>query len=61
MPETHTLGERGRGFVRFLQTLDARRVAVGALSVGLAQACLDEALIRAKAQQQFGRSISAGL
>jgi short-chain 2-methylacyl-CoA dehydrogenase len=56
--EENTLGGRGRGFSQFLQTLDAGRVAVGALSVGLAQACLDEALARAKERRQFGRSIS---
>ncbi len=58
VPESHLLGERGRGFVQFLETLDAGRVAVGALSVGLAQACLDEALDRAKERRQFGKSIS---
>ncbi|HKH10079.1 MAG TPA: acyl-CoA dehydrogenase family protein [Rubrobacter sp.] len=58
VPEENTLGERGRGFAQFLQTLDAGRVAVGALSVGLAQACLDAALSRAKERRQFGRSIS---
>jgi short-chain 2-methylacyl-CoA dehydrogenase len=58
VPEDNTLGERGRGFAQFLQTLDAGRVAVGALSVGLAQACLDAALSRAKERRQFGRSIS---
>ena len=58
VPEENTLGERGRGFAQFLQTLDAGRVAVGALSVGLAQACLDAALARAKERRQFGRSIS---
>ncbi|PLS87106.1 MAG: acyl-CoA dehydrogenase [Actinobacteria bacterium] len=58
VPEENTLGERGKGFRQFLQTLDAGRVAVGALSVGLAQACLDEALSRAKERRQFGKSIS---
>lgn len=57
VPEENTLGERGRGFSQFLQTLDAGRVAVGALSVGLAQACLDEALARARERRQFGRAI----
>ncbi len=57
VPEENTLGERGRGFAQFLQTLDAGRVAVGALSVGLAQACLDAALARAKERRQFGRTI----
>jgi butyryl-CoA dehydrogenase len=57
VPQENTLGERGRGFAQFLQTLDAGRVAVGALSVGLAQACLDEALARARERRQFGRTI----
>lgn len=57
VPEENTLGERGRGFRQFLATLDGGRVAVGALSVGLAQACLDEALRRAKERRQFGRRI----
>ena len=58
VPEANLLGERGKGFRQFLATLDAGRVAVAALSVGLAQACLDEALARAKQREQFGRSIS---
>jgi short/branched chain acyl-CoA dehydrogenase len=58
VPEANLLGERGKGFRQFLATLDAGRVAVAALSVGLAQACLDEALARAKEREQFGRSIS---
>ncbi|MCA1688238.1 MAG: acyl-CoA dehydrogenase family protein [Actinobacteria bacterium] len=58
VPEENLLGERGAGFRQFLQTLDGGRVAVAALSVGLAQACLDEALSRAKERRQFGRSIA---
>src|SRR5215210_6965736 len=58
VPEEHVLGERGAGFKQFLQTLDGGRVAVAALSVGLAQACLDEALKRAKERRQFGRAIA---
>jgi butyryl-CoA dehydrogenase len=58
VPEENLLGERGHGFRQFLQTLDGGRVAVGALSVGLAQACFDEALARAKEREQFGRAIA---
>jgi butyryl-CoA dehydrogenase len=57
VPEGNLLGERGAGLRQFLATLDAGRVAVAALSVGLAQACLDEALARAKERKQFGRAI----
>jgi short/branched chain acyl-CoA dehydrogenase len=58
VPEENLLGERGKGLRQFLATLDAGRVAVAALSVGLAQACFDEALERSKEREQFGRSIS---
>jgi short/branched chain acyl-CoA dehydrogenase len=58
VPEENLLGERGAGLREFLQTLDGGRVAVAALSVGLAQACFDEALKRAKQREQFGRSIA---
>jgi len=58
VPEENLLGERGQGFRQFLQTLDGGRVAVGALSVGLAQACFDAALARAKEREQFGRAIA---
>ena len=58
VPEENLLGERGAGLRQFLQTLDGGRVAVAALSVGLAQACFDEALKRAKQREQFGRSIA---
>ena len=57
VPEEYVLGERGRGFSQFLQTLDGGRVAVAALSVGLAQACLDVALARAGQRRQFGKTI----
>src|SRR5918998_3894429 len=58
VPAENLLGERGKGFHQFLATLDAGRVAVAALSVGLAQACFDEARSRAQLREQFGRSIS---
>ena len=58
VPEENLLGGRGTGFKQFLQTLDAGRVAVAALSVGLAQACFDEAIARANERKQFGKSIA---
>jgi short/branched chain acyl-CoA dehydrogenase len=41
VPESHLLGERGRGYAQFLATLDDGRVAIAALAVGCVQACLD--------------------
>src|SRR3712207_3093930 len=58
VPEENLLGERGEGLRQFLQTLDGGRVAVAALSVGLAQACFDEALARAQVRRQFGKAIA---
>ncbi|GHO67180.1 acyl-CoA dehydrogenase [Ktedonobacter sp. SOSP1-52] len=59
VPEGNILGKRGDGFKQFMQILDAGRVAIAALSVGLAQACLDEALSYARERKQFGKSISS--
>ncbi len=58
VPEENILGRRGDGFKQFMQILDAGRVAIAALSVGLAQACLDAALAYAKERTQFGKPIS---
>lgn len=58
VPEGDTLGGRGDGFKQFMQILVGGRVAIAALSVGLAQACLDEALKYAKERKQFGQLIS---
>jgi len=59
VPADHLLGPRGAGLRQFLQILDAGRIAVGALAVGLAQACFDEALDHARRRHQFGRAIGA--
>lgn len=58
VPEGNILGKRGEGFKQFMHILDAGRIAIAALSVGLAQACLDEALSYAQQRQQFGQPIS---
>src|SRR5260370_19438448 len=58
VPEGDILGQHADGFKQFMQILDAGRIAIAALSVGLAQACLDEALSYAKERKQFGQPIS---
>lgn len=57
VPEENLLGERGRGYANFLQTLDEGRIAVAALAVGAAQGCLDESLRYAKERKTFGKAI----
>ncbi len=57
VPAENLLGERGRGYAQFLQTLDEGRVALAALSTGLAQGCVDECVRYAKQREAFGRKL----
>jgi alkylation response protein AidB-like acyl-CoA dehydrogenase len=57
VPAANLLGERGRGFAQFLRTLDEGRVAIAALSVGLAQGCVDESVRYAHERETFGAKI----
>ncbi|WP_298180458.1 acyl-CoA dehydrogenase family protein [Saccharomonospora sp.] len=57
VPEENLLGQRGRGYAQFLSILDEGRVAIAALSVGLAQGCVDECLRYVKEREAFGRKI----
>jgi len=57
VPEENLLGDRGRGYANFLQTLDEGRVAIAALAVGAAQGCVDESIRYAKERKTFGKSI----
>src|SRR5258708_39858123 len=42
VPAENLLGERGKGYAQFLQTLHEGRGAIAALSAGLGQACVRE-------------------
>ncbi|GHH63968.1 acyl-CoA dehydrogenase [Streptosporangium violaceochromogenes] len=57
VPAGNLLGERGRGYAQFLQTLDEGRVAIAALSTGLAQGCVDESLRHVRERRAFGHPI----
>ena len=57
VPADHLLGERGRGYAQFLQTLDEGRIALAALSTGLAQGCVDECLRYVGQREAFGQQI----
>jgi len=58
VPEANLLGERGGGYRQFLHTLTGGRIAIAALSVGVAQACLDASLAYARERRAFGVPIS---
>ncbi|MEU7782764.1 acyl-CoA dehydrogenase family protein [Amycolatopsis sp. NPDC049159] len=57
VPVENLVGTRGRGYAQFLSILDEGRVAIAALSVGLAQGCVDESLKYVKDRVAFGRRI----
>ena len=59
VPADSVLGERGSGYKQFLATLDEGRIAISALAVGLAQACVDEASNYAKQREAFGQPIGS--
>ncbi len=51
------IGDIGHGFIQTLQVLDAGRIGIAALAVGLAQGAYEAARAYASERQQFGRSI----
>jgi short/branched chain acyl-CoA dehydrogenase len=59
VPAENLLGERGRGYAQFLSILDEGRVAIAALSVGLAQGCVDESVRYAREREAFGSPIGS--
>jgi butyryl-CoA dehydrogenase len=57
IPAENLLGNENEGFKQFLVTLDAGRVAIAAMAVGLAQGALDRAIAYAQERVQFGQPI----
>jgi alkylation response protein AidB-like acyl-CoA dehydrogenase len=57
IPADQLLGEEGQGFVNTMQVLDAGRIGIAALSVGLAQGAYEAALAYAKERKAFGKTI----
>jgi alkylation response protein AidB-like acyl-CoA dehydrogenase len=59
IPSSQLLGEEGQGFINTLQILDAGRIGIAALSVGLAQGAYEAARNYARDRRQFGQPIAA--
>jgi alkylation response protein AidB-like acyl-CoA dehydrogenase len=57
VPAGNLLGEEGQGFINTLQVLDAGRIGIAALSVGLAQGAYEAARTYAFVRKQFGQPI----
>jgi len=58
VPKKNLLGKAGSGLQQTLEILDAGRISIAAISVGIAQAALDESVRYAKQRLAFGRPIS---
>jgi butyryl-CoA dehydrogenase len=59
VPAENLLGTEGRGFINFMKTLDAGRIGIAALSLGIAQGAFDQALKYAAERKQFGKAIAS--
>jgi butyryl-CoA dehydrogenase len=57
VPAENLLGEEGLGFVNFMRTLDAGRIGIAALSLGLAEGAFEAALQYAGVRRQFNQAI----
>ncbi|MEK6751522.1 MAG: acyl-CoA dehydrogenase family protein [Chloroflexota bacterium] len=58
VPLGNLVGAEGHGLQQTLSTLDAGRISIGAISVGLAQAAMDAAVNYARERKAFGQAIA---
>ena len=59
VPETHLLGDRGQGWRYFMEILDAGRIGIGAMALGLAEGAYEKALEYARERKTFGKPIGS--
>jgi alkylation response protein AidB-like acyl-CoA dehydrogenase len=59
VPAGNLLGQRGKGYAQFLAILDDGRIAISALALGLAQACLDACTRYSLERKSFGAPIGS--
>ena len=59
VPEENLLGEEGMGFINAMQILEGGRISIAAVSLGLAQGCLNESLKYSQERFQFGKPLAA--
>jgi alkylation response protein AidB-like acyl-CoA dehydrogenase len=58
IPAENLLGNEGEGFIQAMKILEGGRISIAALSVGLAQGCLEACVKYTKERKQFGKSLS---
>lgn len=59
VPEENLIGEEGMGFINAMQILEGGRISIAAVSLGVAQGCLDASLRYSQERHQFGKPLSA--
>ncbi|HDQ03740.1 MAG TPA: acyl-CoA dehydrogenase [Deltaproteobacteria bacterium] len=59
IPVKNLLGNPGEGFKVAMLALDSGRIGIASQAVGIARACLDEAISYTKERRQFGKSINS--
>ncbi|MHB8830105.1 MAG: acyl-CoA dehydrogenase family protein, partial [Syntrophales bacterium] len=59
IPKENLIGKEGLGFKIAMVALDSGRIGIASQSLGIARACLHEAIEYAKTRKQFGRSIGS--
>lgn len=59
LPAENLLGKEGKGFIDTMKVLDAGRVGIGALSVGIARGALEESMKYSQERRQFGKPIGS--
>ncbi|MFT7516815.1 MAG: butyryl-CoA dehydrogenase [Myxococcota bacterium] len=58
VPVDAVLGEEGEGFSTFMKTLEGGRISIAALSLGIAQGALDQAIAYSSEREQFGKALN---
>jgi len=59
VPAENVLGQAGQGFRTMLRTLDAGRIGLGALALGIAEGAFEQCLAYTSARSQFGKPIAS--
>ena len=58
VPEENLLGAEGEGFTNFMRTLDNGRIGIAALSIGIAEGALEQAVAYTSVRKQFGQPVA---
>ena len=58
IPESYLLGEEGGGLVHMMRNLEIERLTLAAMSLGIADRCMDLMVNYARQRQAFGQSIN---